>query len=61
MVSSRQWYFRFHEVITSIGMSIIEEDHCVYAKTEENFVPLSIVDNILLARNDMELVNATKD
>ncbi|KAK4384341.1 Retrovirus-related Pol polyprotein from transposon TNT 1-94 [Sesamum angolense] len=27
--SSRQWYYRFHRAITSIGFTMIEEDHCV--------------------------------
>ena len=30
--SSRQWYLRFHDSITSFGFEIIAEDHCVYLK-----------------------------
>jgi hypothetical protein len=30
--SSRQWYLRFHDSITSFGFEMIEEDHCVYLK-----------------------------
>ena len=30
--SSRTWYLRFHEVITSFGLSIVSEDHCMYVK-----------------------------
>ena len=28
--SSRSWYLRFHEAITSFGLSMVSEDHCVY-------------------------------
>ncbi|KAL0373354.1 UNVERIFIED_CONTAM: Retrovirus-related Pol polyprotein from transposon TNT 1-94, partial [Sesamum radiatum] len=27
--SSRQWYYRFHRAITSMGFTMVEEDHCV--------------------------------
>jgi len=30
--SSRSWYFRFHEAITSFGFAMVSEDHCVYVK-----------------------------
>jgi hypothetical protein len=30
--SSKQWYLRFHDSITSFGFKMIEEDHCVYLK-----------------------------
>ena len=30
--SSRSWYFRFYEAITSFGFAMISEDHCVYVK-----------------------------
>ncbi len=61
--SSRQWYFRFHEAITSVGMDMIEEDHCVYVKRSENgILILSLyVDDILIAGSNMEMINATKE
>ncbi|KAK4390355.1 Retrovirus-related Pol polyprotein from transposon TNT 1-94 [Sesamum angolense] len=59
--SSRQWYYRFHRAITSIGFTMIEEDHCVYVKRSvKNFLILSLyVDDILLAGNNMEMIVAT--
>ena len=30
--SSRQWYFRFHQAVTSNDFVMMEEDHCVYVK-----------------------------
>ncbi|KAL0407607.1 UNVERIFIED_CONTAM: Retrovirus-related Pol polyprotein from transposon TNT 1-94 [Sesamum radiatum] len=60
--SSRQWYYRFHRAITSMGFTMVEEDHCVYVKrSEKNFMILSLyVDDILLAGNNMELIVATQ-
>ncbi|KAK4388273.1 Retrovirus-related Pol polyprotein from transposon TNT 1-94 [Sesamum angolense] len=60
--SSRQWYYRFHRAITSIGFTMIEEDHCVYVKRSvKNFLILSLyVDDILLAGNNMEMIVATQ-
>ncbi|KAL0386492.1 UNVERIFIED_CONTAM: Retrovirus-related Pol polyprotein from transposon TNT 1-94 [Sesamum latifolium] len=60
--SSRQWYYRFHRAITSIGFTMVEEDHCVYVKrSEKNFMILSLyVDDILLAGNNMEMIVATQ-
>ncbi|KAL0336693.1 UNVERIFIED_CONTAM: Retrovirus-related Pol polyprotein from transposon TNT 1-94, partial [Sesamum radiatum] len=60
--SSRQWYYQFHRAITSIGFTMIEEDHCVYVKRSvKNFLILSLyVDDILLAGNNMEMIVATQ-
>ncbi|KAL0282692.1 UNVERIFIED_CONTAM: Retrovirus-related Pol polyprotein from transposon TNT 1-94 [Sesamum radiatum] len=60
--SSRQYYYRFHRAITSMGFTMVEEDHCVYVKrSEKNFIILSLyVDDILLAGNNMELIVATQ-
>ena len=33
--SSRQWYFRFHDLIISHGFEMIEEDHCVFEALKE--------------------------
>jgi hypothetical protein len=51
--SSRQWYKRFNEVVTSYGFQMISEDHCVYMiRKGWLFVVLSLyVDDILLAAN----------
>ncbi|KAL0396345.1 UNVERIFIED_CONTAM: Retrovirus-related Pol polyprotein from transposon TNT 1-94 [Sesamum calycinum] len=60
--SSRKWYYRFHRAITSIGFTMIEEDHCVYVKRSvKNFLILSLyVDDILLVGNNMEMIVATQ-
>uniref|UniRef100_A0A2N9G8K6 Reverse transcriptase Ty1/copia-type domain-containing protein n=1 Tax=Fagus sylvatica TaxID=28930 RepID=A0A2N9G8K6_FAGSY len=60
--SSRQWYLRFHDFITSFGFEMIEEDHCVYLKrSKRSILILSLyVDDILIARNDMGSIVTTK-
>jgi hypothetical protein len=60
--SSRQWYLRFHDSITSFGFEMIEEDHCMYLKrSKRSILILSLyVDNILLARNGMDSIVTTK-
>ena len=60
--SSRSWYLRFHEAITSFGLSMVSEDHCVYVKRSTGgimFLTL-YVDDILLAGNNLEMIEATK-
>ena len=61
--SSRQWYLRFHNAVTSYDFQMIEEDHCVYIKRfEDDFVILSLyVDDILLAGNSLDSVMAIKE
>jgi hypothetical protein len=60
--SSRQWYLRFHQAIISNGFKMIEEDHCVHVKRSKGiFVILSLyVDDILLVRNDKNMIVTTK-
>jgi hypothetical protein len=60
--SSRQWYLRFHDSITSFGFEMIEEDYCVYLKrSKRSILILSLyVDDILLAGNDMDSIITTK-
>jgi len=60
--SSRLWYFRFHEAITSFGFAMVLEDYCVYVKrtTRELMLLTLYVDNILLVRNNLEMISATK-
>ena len=60
--SSRQWYLRFHDSITSFGFEMIEEDHCVYLKrSKRSILILSLyVDDILLVGNDMDSIVTTK-
>jgi len=60
--SSRSWYFKFHESITSFGLTMVSEDYCVYVKktTRGIMFLLLYVDDILLAGNNLEMINATK-
>ena len=60
--SSRQWYLRFHCVINLYDFTMIDEDHCVYIKKhKDKYVLLSLyVDDILIARNDLEFVQTIK-
>ncbi|KAL0453733.1 UNVERIFIED_CONTAM: Retrovirus-related Pol polyprotein from transposon TNT 1-94 [Sesamum latifolium] len=60
--SSRQLYYQFHRAITSIGFTMVEDDHCVYVKrSQKNFLILPLyVDDILLAGNNMEMIVATQ-
>ena len=60
--SSRQWYFRFQEVVLSNGFTMIDEDNCVYTKRSKGkFVIMSLyVDDILIAGNDKDFVMDVK-
>ena len=57
-LSSRQWYLRFHCAITSYVFTMVDEDHCVYIKqNKDKYLLLSLdMDDILIARNDLEFV-----
>ena len=61
--SSRAWYFRFHEAIISFGLSMVSKDHCVYVKkTTKGIIFLTLyVDDILLAGNNMEIIQTAKE
>jgi len=61
--SSRSLYFRFHEAMTSFDLSMLSEDHCVYVKRSTRgimFLTL-YVDDILLAGNNLEMLETTKN
>ena len=60
--ASRQWYFKFDEVITSLGFVENKVDHCVYLKNSGSKLIFLVlyVDDILLASNDFDLLNKTK-
>lgn len=60
--ASRQWYFKFHQVLTSYGFETNVVDECVYHKfsgSKHIFLVL-YVDDILLATNDINLLHDTK-
>ncbi|KAL9266918.1 Retrovirus-related Pol polyprotein from transposon TNT 1-94-like protein, partial [Drosera capensis] len=60
--ASRQWYHKFHNVITSFGFEPNIADDCIYHKfSGSNHIFLVLcVDDILLASNDIELLHETK-
>ena len=61
--SSRQWYLRFHETMMSNHFKMMDKDHCVYVKRlDDKFVILTLfVDDILLAKNNMEYLLTIKE
>jgi Reverse transcriptase (RNA-dependent DNA polymerase) len=60
--ASRQWYFKFHQVIISFGFKPNLVDECIYHKFNgSKFVFLVLyVDDILLASNDKNMMYETK-
>ncbi|RDX70168.1 hypothetical protein CR513_50620, partial [Mucuna pruriens] len=52
--TSRQWYYKFHQVITSYGFEVNLIDDYIYQKLSgSTFIFLILyVDDILLANND---------
>lgn len=60
--ASRQWYFKFHQVLTSYGFETNVVDECVYHKfSGSKYIFLVLyVDDILLATNDINLLHDTK-
>ena len=60
--ASRQWYFKFHQIIASYGFETNIVDDCVYHKfsgSKHIFLVL-YVDDILLATNDIGMLHDTK-
>lgn len=60
--ASRQWYYKFHQVISSFGFEANPVDDCIYQKfSGSKFVFLVLyVDDILLASNNIGLLHETK-
>lgn len=60
--ASRQWYFKFHQVIVSFGFGTNTVEDCVYHKfSGSKFIFLVLyVDDILLATNCKDLLHETK-
>ena len=61
--ASRQWYLKFHEIITHFDFKENIVDPCIYLKISgSKFIFLVLyVDDILLASSDLGLLHATKD
>ena len=60
--ASRQWYYKFHQVVISFGFEMNAVDDCIYHKfngSKHIFLVL-YVDDILLASNDIGLLHETK-
>jgi Reverse transcriptase (RNA-dependent DNA polymerase) len=55
--ASRQWYFKFTQVIVSFGFEANQVDECIYHKFSGSKVMFLIlyVDDLLLASNDMNM------
>ena len=60
--ASREWYHKFHQVITSNGFEVNLVEDCVYHKFNgSKFIFLILyVDDILLASSDIGLLHETK-
>ena len=60
--ASRQWYLKFHEVVSSYGFIENTADECIYVKISgSKFIILVLyVDDILLASSDIGLLRETK-
>lgn len=60
--ASRQWYHKFHMIITSFGFEVNLVDDCVYQKfSGSKYIFLVLyVDDILLATNDISMLVQTK-
>ena len=60
--ASRQCYLKFNDVITSFGFKENIADRCIYIKVSGSKIIFLVlyVDDILLATNDLGLLNETK-
>ena len=60
--ASRQWYYKFHQVIISSGFEMSMVDDCIYHKfSESKHIYLVLyVDDILLSTNDRGMLYETK-
>ena len=61
--ASRQWYFKFNEIIMSFGFKENFIDQCIYLKESgsEWILLVLYVDDILLASISLSLLRETKD
>ncbi|RDX66206.1 hypothetical protein CR513_55049, partial [Mucuna pruriens] len=61
-MASRQWYHKFHQVITSYGFEANVVDDCVYHKLRRSKYIFMVlyVDDVLFASSDTSLLNKAK-
>ena len=59
--ASRQWYYKFHQVVISFGFEMNLADGCIYDKfSGSKYIILVLyVHDILLATNDIGLLHET--
>ena len=57
--ASRQWYYKFHQVIISSGFEMNMVDDCIYHKFSgsKHIYLVLYVDDILLATNDIGMLH----
>ena len=60
--ASRQWYLKFHDIVTSYGFQENVVDQCIYLRVSGSryIILVLYVDDILLAANDTDLLLETK-
>ena len=60
--ASRQWYYKFHQVVISFGFEMNLVDDCIYHKFSgsKHIYLVLYVDDILLATNDIGMLHETK-
>ena len=60
--ASRQWYYKFHQVIISSGFEMNMVDDCIYHKfsRSKHIYLVLYVDDIMLATNDIGMLHETK-
>ena len=60
--ASRQWYYKFHQIIVSFGFEMNSVGECIYHKFSESKCIFMVlyVDDILLASNDIGILHETK-
>jgi len=60
--ASRQWYYKFHQVVVSFGFETNTVEDCVYHKFSgsKHILLILYVDDIHLATNDKKLWHKTK-
>ncbi len=63
MQALRQWYLKFHYVISSFGFEMFHKDHYIYVfKFKNKFAILTLyIDDIIVVSNEMGLLKDIKN
>ena len=61
--ASRQWYYKFHQVVVSFDFETNVVEDCVYYKFSgsKHIFSILYVDDILLATNDKKIYTKSRD